>query len=293
MVKRTSLVLFSMTLVAFLLLLGAYRADAGDGVCVAGGAEERSYNCFSAGGYVVEFDGVTDGNTKFNYSLTAVSTSKNVSIIDLLIPVCEPPILVSTGDPNGWSQSCDGCGGGSTGWGNVAGFTVAEQSFDSNVFYFRSADPAGIDRTAIGIKIGNQIYSGSINGPSCTTPLETTCKDVTSNVDGSCVRICFEGGSIASATKFASGVCADSGGEALNVYKPSAGDPNLVLCAPCGGGGQPNCPSNQNSSTTPYKQTISGTSYKCDYFLYTEEDLTVALDQDPCFRKADGSYSCW
>jgi hypothetical protein len=163
--KKTSMILFCTVFLSIVLLLGTTKADA-----ACSPTEEAAGNCFVAGGYKVQFTGAFNNYTEFGYMLTPDGTNKNVSIVDLLIPICDPPITVSSGDPSGWSQSEPGAGGQSTGWGNVAGFTVAEINFDTDLPNLKTNAPTGADKTAMGLKIGNKIYSGVINGPACILP---------------------------------------------------------------------------------------------------------------------------
>jgi len=148
-------------------------------------------------------------------------------------------------------------------------------------------------------------------------PLETSCKDIVSTNPPACVTVCFKpNGELDSAELFngVSPVCGAPGeGTPLEVRNPGEdeSDPNMVLCTPCAEAElappepdvgidvvvattvDPTCPSGDENGDVPFTEWIGDTPYKCDYFLYTQEDMSVATESDPCYRTRRGSYVCW
>ncbi|MEJ2695816.1 MAG: hypothetical protein P8013_04135 [Candidatus Sulfobium sp.] len=170
--------LLFMATVAVVLSLAATQAGA---QCTA--EELSASTCFVTGGYEVRTVAPLfpvqnpDSTTTFNYTVTPVSTSKNISMIDMLVPICSVnnAIQTATGDPNGWGSYGDpyvgqtkGSGSPSTGFGlgNMQYF-VFEQNFDSSGTFYIHTTKAASQPTSMALKIGNTLYAGSILGPAC------------------------------------------------------------------------------------------------------------------------------
>jgi hypothetical protein len=171
-------------IVAVVLLLAATRIEAAE-PCMS--AEVSAHTCFEAGGYVMRTVSPfpvqnTDGTTVFNYTLLPLpGTSKNVSLIDLLVPVCntdltgdgvaDNAITIWTGDPNGWHSYVPGAGSSSTNFGaGITTYVVFEQSFNSSGPFYLHTTKAIARVTSSAFKIGNSLYSGTILGPDCYVP---------------------------------------------------------------------------------------------------------------------------
>jgi hypothetical protein len=173
MQKRKYLGLLFMATVAFAMQFWA------TGV----GADCTVPTCFQAGGYEVRTvepfpTQNNDGSTTFNYTVMPLpGTSKNVSTIDILAPVCnldyryngpDNTIGIWTGDPNGWRSYPPGTGSSNTSYAfGVYQVYVFEQSFNSFGPFYLHTTKADLGVTSMGLKIGATLYAGEILGPAC------------------------------------------------------------------------------------------------------------------------------
>ncbi len=185
MLRRKHLSFLFMVLVSVVLLCAATNAQA---TCST--AELAAYTCLSAGGYDIrivpgpngEFPvnnnpGFCNGAANcFTYSATQ-NTTKNISSLDLLVPVCtstngvDNSIVALTGSPSGWHTSAPGVGGWTTGWAwGVYQDYVLEYSFNTAGSFWLATTPAGSAQTSMAFKIGSALYAGAILGPACYQP---------------------------------------------------------------------------------------------------------------------------
>lgn len=153
-------------------------------------AELSAATCFSAGGYDIrtvpgpngEFPvnnnaGFCNGAANcFTYSVTQ-NTTKNISQLDVLIPVCASnnsisnAITVLTGSPSGWHVSAPGDGGQNTSWAyGVYQDYVLEYSFNTTNNFWLATTPARAAKTSMAMHIGTGLYAGAILGPACSQP---------------------------------------------------------------------------------------------------------------------------
>ncbi len=147
--------------------------------------EIAALTCLDTGGFEVRTTPFPtqndDGTTTFNYTIAPLpGTAKNVSTLDMLVPLCNVDfnsdgivdnlILISTGDPNGWRMYPAGQGSSNTNYGlGVTQFTVFEQNFSSSTaasFYLHTTKAVS-GATSLGLKIGSQLFYSSILGPAC------------------------------------------------------------------------------------------------------------------------------
>ncbi len=171
-----------MALAAVVSLFAAIQAEA---ACLQG--EIDASTCLDTGGFEIRVatapfptDNI-DGTTTFTYTATPLpGTSKNISTVDMLVPVCnsdfnsdgivDNAISISTGDPNGWKQYPAGQGSSNSNYGlGVTQYSVFEQNFSSSTaasFYLHTTKAAA-GATSVGLKIGSQLFYGSILGPVC------------------------------------------------------------------------------------------------------------------------------
>ncbi len=169
-----------MALAAVVSLFAAIQAEA---TCQPD--ELAAFTCLDTGGYELRTTPFptqnNDGTTTFNYTIAPLpGTSKNVSTLDVLVPVCNADfnsdgivdnlISISTGDPNGWRMYPAGQGSSNTNYGlGVTQFSVFEQNFSSSTaasFYLHTTKAVS-GATSVGLKIGSQLFYGSILGPAC------------------------------------------------------------------------------------------------------------------------------
>jgi hypothetical protein len=184
MLARKYLGLLFMAMAVVAMLFGATAVEA---TCST--AQLSAATCFDAGGYEVTTVSpfplqISEGSAIFYYTIAPLpGTSKNVSTIDILVPVCNSDfnfdgivdnlIQISTGDPNGWRSYPPGQGSSNTNYGmGVYQDSVFEQNFNiptSGQFYLHTTRAVS-GGTSMGLKIGNSLYAGLILGPACYLP---------------------------------------------------------------------------------------------------------------------------
>lgn len=171
-----------MAMIAAVLVFASARVEA---QCTT--EELQALTCTSGGGYDIrvvqgpngEFPVNNDPNycdgaaNCFTYSVTQ-NTSKNISQLDMLIPVCtsttgiDNSITVQTGYPSGFHISYPGEGGQNTQWAEgVYQDYVLEYSFNTTDSFWLQTTKAGAAMTSMAWHIGNSMYSGKILGPAC------------------------------------------------------------------------------------------------------------------------------
>ena len=174
MLTKTDKFLIQSVLLFITIVFTAMTASA---ACTE--AEKAAFTCAEIGGYELRIDTDTfptqdDVSTTFSYKLIPLQgTTKNVSMIDMLVPVCRDNnaiVDVDTGPSSGWYAYPAGEGSSSTNFGEgVFQYFVFEQTFDSSkkdTFYLASSK-ASAGPTSFGLKIGPKLEAGEILGPAC------------------------------------------------------------------------------------------------------------------------------
>ncbi len=173
--------LLFMAMVAVALMLSATSVGA---ACTA--EELASATCFTGGGFEVRTVAPfpiqnSDGTTAYNYSILPLpGTTKNVSTVDILVPLCNSDfnldgiidnlIKISTGDPNGWRSYPPGQGSSNTNYGlGATQYSVFEQNFSTppNGSFYLHTTKGVSGNTSMALKIGSQLAYGTILGPAC------------------------------------------------------------------------------------------------------------------------------
>ncbi|MGW8194983.1 MAG: hypothetical protein ACWGOX_12035, partial [Desulforhopalus sp.] len=165
--------------IILLFIASAFTAMSASAACTA--EEKAALTCADIGDYALRisndiFPVQDDIYSIFEYTLDGSATTKNVSIIDMLVPVCSDEnflyddALIATGPASGWTFYEDGDGSPSTNFGTgVLQYATFERNFDKSTFdlttYKASAGP-----TTVGFKIGSKLYVGEILGPACYRP---------------------------------------------------------------------------------------------------------------------------
>ncbi len=189
MLEKKHISLLFVALVAVTLLCAATRVEAS---CST--EELQAFTCFSAGGYDIRIVPGPNGEFPvnnnpsycsgaancFTYSVTQ-NTSKNISQLDVLIPVCTSnnginnSIVVLTGYPSGWHVSAPGAGGQNTSWAyGVYQDYVLEYSFNMTSNFWIATTQAKAGQTSMAMHIGTGLFAGAILGPACYQPLIAT-----------------------------------------------------------------------------------------------------------------------
>lgn len=218
--KNRSMLL--ILLAAVLMLLPAVQAEA---ACST--AELNAFTCLDAGGFEVKVVGTpfpiqnSDGSSTFTYVATPLpGTTKNISTIDILVPVCnldfnldgiiDNAIALSTGAPSGWRNYPPGQGASNSSFGlGDTQNSVFEYSFNTAGQFFLQTTKAVSGVTSMGLKIGSQLAYGAILGPACfqgkvaTTTTQVISLDplnpgrfisIVKGADGSLIQVLDENG---------------------------------------------------------------------------------------------------
>lgn len=150
---------------------------------------EGDISCAELGGYELRLtDTVQDiDSTTFKYDLIAVSTSKNVSILDMLVPVCSDDNDLynsETGQPSGWEVYLPGEGSPSTSYGEgVYQYYVFEQNFNSPGTVYLKTPKASVGPTSVAAKIGTKLETDKILGPDCFNAKTASVTEQTVQLD--------------------------------------------------------------------------------------------------------------